>query len=65
MQDEAKVNWTDVRLYMEGKGYTWSVFTIKEQFRKQQAGEYVSHTAKDVINNSILPQIKAYDEKHT
>jgi len=62
MKDEHKVNWTEVRLYMESKGYTWSVLHMKEEFRKQQSGDYVSFTAKDTITNSILPQIKSYNE---
>jgi hypothetical protein len=43
-----------IKRYIKEKGYSWSVDAILAQYEKYQDGEYISHTAKDVIQNCIL-----------
>lgn len=45
--------------YIKKCRYTWSVDEIIIQFNRWIKGEYVSHTAKDVIKKCIMPYINS------
>jgi len=36
--------------YIKKCNYTWTVEEIFKQYRKSKRNEYISHTAKDVVN---------------
>lgn len=40
--------------YIDQKSYTWTIKSIKAEYKKFKNNEYVSHSAKDVIHNVIL-----------
>ena len=48
-----------VKEYIKDKGYTWTPETISREFDKYQMGYYVSFTAKDVIDNCMIPYINS------
>jgi hypothetical protein len=52
------IDWHQVSDYIAFKGYSWTIFSIQNEYEKFKNKEYVSFTAKDVINQSILPQLK-------
>lgn len=44
--------------YIKSRGYTWSYESIILQYEEYKKGNYVSHTAKEIINNAIEPNDK-------
>jgi hypothetical protein len=40
----------DIETYITECGYTWTMNTVIEQYHKYKRGEYICHTAKDMIN---------------
>lgn len=48
-----------IKEYIKEKRYTWTVDKITKEFNKYQNNEYVSFTAKDVIENCIMPYINS------
>ncbi len=42
-----------IKEYIKFKGYDWTPERVLEEFEKYKNGEYVSHTARDVIKNCI------------
>jgi hypothetical protein len=38
-----------IDVYIKECNYTWTVEKIIEQYHKRMRGEYISHTAKDVV----------------
>lgn len=46
-----------VEEYINQMGYTWTFKSVMAEYIKSIKGEYVSHTAKDVINRIIKPNI--------
>lgn len=45
---------TAIEIYIEKMGYTWNYDSIMNEYEKYKKGEYVSHSAKDIIENVIL-----------
>ena len=40
----------DIENFIKEQGYTWSVKSIIDCYRKQRDGYYISHTAKIVVD---------------
>jgi len=47
----------EVNAYIEKMGYTWTFQSIMKQYKASLQNEYISHTAKDVIEKAIKPNL--------
>lgn len=46
-----------VEEYIKNCGYTWTYESIMKEYAKYREGEYISHSAKDVIQNCIIKHL--------
>ena len=54
---------SEIQTYLKSCGYTWSIDGIVEQYHKRKRNEYISYTAKDVMEKFESKLDKFYNNE--